>query len=156
VHNLAAVPGNASTYFAASEVGGLFKSTDGGVSWFHLDGYLPGSAWNVAAAPGGQRVYATSFNEGRLDLTAVLQVSTDGGITWSGRLPAAPDTCSAERVSQPSGFGISLRPGTSEVLVGTNCGLARTTDGGDHWARFDPTPGDTAGSVWDAVALPGG
>ena len=156
VHNLAAVPGNASTYFAASEVGGLFKSTDSGASWFHLDGYLPGTAWNVAAAPGGQRVYATSFNEGRLDLTAVLQLSTDGGITWSGRLPAAPETCSAARRDQPSGFGISLRPGTSEALVGTNCGLVRTTDGGDHWTRFDPTPGDAAGSVWDAVALPGG
>jgi len=32
VHNLAPVPGDATTYFAASEVGGLFKSINGGVS----------------------------------------------------------------------------------------------------------------------------
>jgi uncharacterized repeat protein (TIGR01451 family) len=101
-------------------------------------------------------VYATSFNEGRRDLTSVLQVSTDGGNTWSGRLPAAPANCVAVRAGQPSGFGIALRPGTSEALVGTNCGLARTTDGGDHWNRFDPTPGNAAGSVWDAAALPSG
>jgi uncharacterized repeat protein (TIGR01451 family) len=156
VHNLAAVPGDASTYFAASEVGGLFESTDGGHFWSHLDGYLPGTAWDVAAAAGGQRVFATSFNEGRLDLTTVLQVSTDGGITWDGRLPNAPSTCPPARAGQPSGFGIAVRPGSNEVLAGTNCGLARTTDGGDSWTRFDPTPGDEAGSVWDVVALPGG
>jgi uncharacterized repeat protein (TIGR01451 family) len=156
VHNLAAVPGDATTYFAASEVGGLFKSTNGGNSWSHLDGYLPGTAWDVAAASGGQRVYATAFSEGRRDLTAVLQVSADGGISWRGRLPAAPVTCTTERANQPSAFGIAIRPGTSEVLVGTNCGLARTTDDGDTWTRFDPTPADAAFSVWDAVALPGG
>ena len=156
VHNLAPVPGDATTYFAASEVGGLFKSINGGVSWSHLDGYLPWTAWDVAAASGGQRVYATSFNEGRRDLTTVLQVSTDGGTTWTGRLPAAPSTCSPERTGQPSGFGIAIRPGTAEVLVGTNCGLARSTDGGDTWTRFDPTPLDPPLSVWDAVALTGG
>ncbi len=156
VHNLSAVPGDATTYFAASEVGGLFESGDGGSSWSHLDGYLPGTAWDVAAAAGGQRVFATSFNEGRTDLTSVLQVSTDGGTTWNGRLPAAPATCPAARAGQPSGFGIAIRPGTSEVLAGTNCGLARSTDSGDTWTRFDPTTGDPAGSVWDAVALPGG
>ncbi|HEV8366558.1 MAG TPA: DUF11 domain-containing protein, partial [Pyrinomonadaceae bacterium] len=159
VHNVAAVAGIPgivpTTYYAASEVGGLFKSVNGGASWSHLDGYVNGTPWDIAAAPGG-RVYATAFNEGRRDLSAVLHVSTDGGITWSGRLPAAPSTCSAERSNQPSGFGIAVRPGTPEVLVGTNCGLARTTDSGDHWTRFDPTLGDAASSVWDAVALSSG
>jgi uncharacterized repeat protein (TIGR01451 family) len=156
VHNLSTVPGDASTYFAASEVGGLFKSTNGGTAWFHLDGYLPGTAWDVAAAPGGQRVVATSFNEGRLDLASVLQVSTDGGTTWTGRLPAAPAGCSTNRAAQPSAFGIALRPGANDVLVGTNCGLARSADGGDNWTRFDPTSTGSPSSVWDVVSLPGG
>jgi uncharacterized repeat protein (TIGR01451 family) len=159
VNGLSAVPGDASTYFAASEVGGLFKihiSADGSGTWSHLDNHLPTQTWDVAADPGGQRVFATSFYEGRVDLTAALQVSTDGGSTWKGSLPAAPPTCPAARASQPSGFGIAIRPGSNEVLVGTNCGLARTTDGGDHWTRFDPTPASVAGTVWDVVALPGG
>ena len=156
VHNLSAVPGDATTYFAASEVGGLFKSTDGGSSWFHLDGYLPGTAWDVAAATGGQRVVATSFNEGRVDLASVLQVSTDGGATWSGQLPAAPAGCSVNRTDQPSAFGIAVRPGANDILVGTNCGLARSPDAGDTWTRFDPTPNNAPSSVWDVVSLAGG
>jgi uncharacterized repeat protein (TIGR01451 family) len=159
VNGLSGVPGDPSTYFAASEVGGLFKIrilADGSQRWRHLDGHIPTLTWDVAAAPGGQRVFATSFYEGRVDLTAALQVSTDGGTTWTGNLSAAPPTCPAARANQPSGFGIAVRPGSAEVLAGTNCGLARTTDGGDHWTRFDPTPGDPAGRVWDIVALPGG
>jgi uncharacterized repeat protein (TIGR01451 family) len=156
VNGMAVVPDAPDVYFAASEVGGLFKSTDGGSSWKHLDGHIPQTTWDVAAEPGGQRVFATSFNEGRIDTTAVLQVSTDGGDTWNGRLPPAPAECADDRAKQPSAFGIALRPGTSEVFVGTNCGLALSTNAGDDWTRFDPTPKDEPSPVWDIVALPGG
>lgn len=156
VNGLAVVPDAPNIYFAASETGGMFKSMNTGASWFHLNGYLPAAAWDVAVEPGGQRVFATSFNEGRRDTQAVLQVSTDGGVTWSGRLPAAPSTCSSARTSQPSAYGIALRPGTSDVLVGTNCGLAVSKDAGDSWNRFDPTADTEPSNVWDVVALPGG
>jgi photosystem II stability/assembly factor-like uncharacterized protein len=158
VNGLAVVPDAPNIYFAASEVGGLFKSTDGGASWRHLDGHLPATTWDVAVEPGGQRVFATSFNEGRVDTAAPLQVSTDGGDTWRGRLPAAPHDCAQVRADQPSAFWIALRPGTSDVLVGTNCGLALSTNAGGTWTRFDPTPApdDPPSPVWDIVALPGG
>jgi uncharacterized repeat protein (TIGR01451 family) len=156
VNGLAVVPDAPNIYFAASEVGGLFKSTTRGDSWKHLDGHIPATTWDVAVMPGGQRVFATSFNEGRSDTTAVLQVSTDGGDTWSSRLPPAPNGCATVRSQQPSAFGIALRPGTSDVLVGTNCGLALSANAGDTWTRFDPTPADPPSPVWDIVALPGG
>ena len=156
VNGLSVVPDSPNIYFAASETGGMFKSTNRGASWFHLNGYVPAAAWDVAVEPGGQRVFATSFNEGRRDTQAVLQVSTDGGVTWSGRLPAPPPQCSAARTSQPSAFGIALRPGSSDVYVGTNCGLAMSSDAGDHWNRFDPTPGNRPSHIWDIVALPDG
>lgn len=157
VNGLAGVPGDANTYFAASEVGGLFKTADGGASWTHLDGYVPSTTWDVAVAPGGQRVYATAFFDGRVDPLTGLQVSKDGGVTWSRPALVAPAGCSAGRAAQPSGFGIALRPGTSEVFVGTNCGIASSTDAGDTWMQFDPTPGDgVANSIWAMVALPGG
>jgi hypothetical protein len=156
VNGLAAVPGAPGTYFAASEAGGLFKSADGGLSWMHVDGHIRTQTWDVAAAPGGQRVYATSFFEGRLNSMIGLEVSKDGGATWSEPTVAAPANCPAARATQPSAFGIALRPGTSEVLVGTNCGLARSTDRGDTWERFDPLPGGSANSIWDVVALPDG
>ncbi len=157
VNGLAGVPGDALTYFAASEIGGLFKTTNRGDSWHHLDGHLPTRTWDVAAAPGGLKVYSTSFYDGRIDSLSGIEVSRDGGPTWAHPDISAPSTCSDVRKIQPSAFGIALRPGTDEVLVGTNCGIARSTTSGDAWTQFDPTPSDgVTNSVWDVVALPGG
>jgi uncharacterized repeat protein (TIGR01451 family) len=157
VNGMAGVPGDPSTYFAASETAGLFKTTNGGQSWVHLDGHIPAATWGVAVAPGGQRVYATSFYDGRVNPLTGLEVSKDGGGTWSRPPLSAPSTCDPKRAAQPSGFGVGVRNGTGEVLAGTNCGLARSGDGGDSWEQFDPTPADGAtNSVWDVVALPGG
>jgi hypothetical protein len=155
VNGLSAVPGDPSTYFAASELGGLFKSTNGGASWVHLDGHLPTRTWDVAAAPGGQTVYATSFYDGRQSSLAGIEVSTDGGVTWTHPTVTPPAGCSPARAAQPSAFGIALRPGTAEALVGTNCGIARFD--GTTWVQFDPTDNGVApNNVWDLVALAGG
>ncbi|HKQ63212.1 MAG TPA: HYR domain-containing protein [Candidatus Polarisedimenticolaceae bacterium] len=157
VNRMAAVPGNASLYFAASETAGLFKTTDGGQSWIHVDGHIPVATWGVAVAPGGQRVFATSFYDGRVSPLTGVEVSKDGSATWARVAMTAPATCSANRAKQPSGFGVTLRPGGSEVFAGTNCGLARSGDNGDSWSQFDPTPADgVTNSVWDVVALAGG
>jgi len=157
VNGLAVVPDDPTTYFAASEVGGLYKSVDGGTSWTHLDDHVPSLTWDVAAAVGGQLVYATSFYDGRVEPLTGLQVSTDGGTTWTHPTLPAPSSCPSDRVQQASAFGIARRDGSGEALVGTNCGIARTIDGGGSWLHFDLTPGDDGpGSVWDIVALPGG
>lgn len=146
------------TYFAASEVGGLFKSIDGGGHWTRLDTYVPNMPWDVAVEPGALRVYATSFYDGREAPLTGIQRSTNGGQTWSRPTIDAPAECTTDRESQPSAFGIALRPGgDGEVLVGTNCGIARTTDHGVSWVQFDPTPADgTANSIWDLAALADG
>ena len=161
VNGIASVPGIpgfvSNTYYAASEVGGLFKSVNGGGSWSHLDGHVPNLTWDVAARPGGLRVFATSFYDGRQQPLTGLQLSTDGGTTWSRPNLPIPTDCGAARRDQPSAFGIGLRKGSSELFVGTNCGLAQSADDGDSWTRFDPTPGDgRANSIWDVIALPTG
>ena len=38
---LARVIGEPNTFYAASEYGGLFKTTDGAVNWTHLNGHIP-------------------------------------------------------------------------------------------------------------------
>ncbi len=43
VNGLASVPGDNRVFYAASEWGGLHKSTDGGRTWFRLNRHLPTS-----------------------------------------------------------------------------------------------------------------
>ncbi|MGH2711059.1 MAG: hypothetical protein ACRDH9_07645 [Actinomycetota bacterium] len=160
VNGLASVAGDNQMYYAASEWGGLFKSTDGGDSWFHLDKHLPMAMWEVSVDPGNTgTVYATSFYDGRITTEAGINVSYDGGATWNhpaSANPAPGDSCTGGVNDEPSAFGISIDPATpSRVAIGTNCGVALSTDSGVNWTFTDPDPaGDPNGgseNVWDVV-----
>lgn len=165
-------PNNSQIFYGATEWGGIYKSTNGGMSWSHLDNHTPFATWDVAVDPSNsQRVYATSFFEGRLPLAtrAGINVSTNGGSTWAhpatATAPAnsATFSCLAARRNEPSAFGIAIEPGAPQnVYVGTSCGLAISSDSGATWTFVDPkrlTASPFAGNapnVWDVVARPGG
>ena len=156
VNGLGAVPGNNTIYYAASEWGGLFKSTDSGVSWSHLPGHVPAATWDVEVDPGNvNRVYATSFYDGRVSSLAGINVSLDAGATWNKPATAVPPAgfcVNAVRRDEPSAFGIAIDPANSaHVYVGTNCGLARSTDSGATWNYVNPTGAGAARNVWDVV-----
>ena len=160
VNGLATVPGDNQTFYAASEWGGLFKSTDGGQTWFHLDGHVPTVTWDVAVDPDDtNRVYATSFFDGRVDSLAGINVSTDGGVTWTHpptTVPPAGFCAVPERRTEPAAFGIAIDPDDpANVFIGTSCGLAVSDDHGATWEYIDPTPADGADDVWDVVAHDG-
>ena len=148
-------------YYAASEYGGLFKTTDGGNNWAPLTGHQPVMTWDVEVDPSNNnKVYATSWYDGRVNSLAGIEVSSDAGATWTKPATATPPggyTCSNARKTEPSAFGISVRPdAANNVFVGTNCGIARSTDSGATWTFIDPTPGSTASDVWDVIAQSGG
>jgi uncharacterized repeat protein (TIGR01451 family) len=161
VNGLAVVAGDANTAYAASEWGGLFLTKDGGQSWRHLDGHQPQAMWDVEVDPGNSgNVYASSFFDGRTSSVSGIQVSHDGGATWSHPASATPGTgtpCGTTARTEPAAFGISIRPDQpATVYVGTNCGLARSTDSGANWTFLDPTGTGTARQVRDVVAQAGG
>ncbi len=150
------VASDGQTMYAASEWGGLFKSTDAGQNWFPLEAHLPVACWDVEVDPRDpDRVIATSFYDGRVNSLAGINVSTDGGETWIHPATAtAPDGSytSAVRRSEPSAYGIAFDPDDPDsVYVGTNTGLAVSRDAGVTWEWIDPTPGTIADEVWDVV-----
>lgn len=157
-----AVASDGQTFYAASEWGGLHKSTDGGQTWSYLAGHLPVATWDVAVDPEADaRVYATSFYDGRVNSLAGINVSTDGGATWthpaSAGPPAAFGCLGTARRTEPSAFGIAVDPAAPDnVYVGTNCGLALSADKGVTWDYVDPTPTDPADTIWDVVVHDGG
>lgn len=170
VNGLATVAGDNETFYAASEWGGLYKSTDGGLRWSHLPGHNPMVTWDVEVDPSdSSTVYATSLFDGReTGSLSGIEVSTNSGTTWAKPATADPPgvyNCSATRKDEPSAFGISIRPdATDTVFVGTNCGLARSTDGGATWTFIDPKANPAAGaplpgsaqSIYDVVAQSSG
>lgn len=51
VNNLASVPGTNQVFYAATEWGGLWKTVDGGDTWFQLAAHVPTAVWDVAVDP---------------------------------------------------------------------------------------------------------
>ncbi len=150
-----------SIFYAASEWGGIYKSTDAGHKWTRLDAHLPTATWDVEVSPAdSNRVIATSFYDGRVQSLAGINVSTNGGTTWTHPASATPpdNFCrTADRREEPSAFGIAFDPeNANKVYVGTNCGLAISTDAGSTWRFVDPTPNNGANDVWDVVVHHGG
>ncbi|MGI9263955.1 MAG: hypothetical protein ACR2QU_03430, partial [Gammaproteobacteria bacterium] len=160
VHNLGGAADDNTTFYAASEWGGLFKSTDGGQRWNRLNRHVPVATWDVKVDPfDSTRVVATSMYDGRVDSNAGINVSTNSGTSWTHPATALPPAnfCATVagndvRRAEPGAFGISFDPDNSgDIYVGTNCGLAISTDSGVTWDYIDPTPGDGADDIWDVV-----
>ena len=162
VNGVAIHPTDNQMMYAATEWGGLYRSTDGGLTWSHLPGHLPVATWDVELDPGTpSRVFATSFFDGKVDSRSGINVSTDGGTTWTRPASSSPPggfcNNAADQVERAA-FGIAVDPGNNaNVYVGTSCGLARSSDSGATWNYVNPAGGaGTARRVWDVLAMGGG
>ncbi len=141
--------------YIATDDGGIWKTTDGGMSWRPKTDFMPSlSIGAVALDPGNPSiVYAGTGN--LLDSGGVVNIFTkgvgiyksiDGGETWSVLNPGSIFT----------NIGISriVFPASNILLVGTNRGLFRSIDGGLHFGNNMPTfdngqPVLTGGNISD-------
>ena len=149
-----------SKVYAATEWGGLYQSFNQGATWVRIHTFSPPTVWDVKVDPrNNARVYATSSFDGRVTPQSGISVSTDTGATWQAvNIPVLNKlTCTnATRKAQPSGWQIAISPvNTDIVFVGTNCGLARSTNAGGTWDFIDPSPGDAQAEQIYAVVAQG-
>lgn len=126
---------------------GLYKSTDGGMTWKEItDGGFPSEALGrigIAVAPGndGRRVYAiVDAKEGG------LYRSDNSGASWK-RVYAD------ERIWQRGWYfgGVTVDPQNPDVVYVADTALYKSTDGGEHFDVLKGAPGgDDYHQLWIA------
>jgi len=123
------------TWWAGSVSGGLWKTTDGGVSWKSLTEHLPIMAiGSLVMAPSDRDVMYMGTGEGFGGITYMngdgIFKSTDRGNTWV-HLPSTIDNLDFMHVNR-----MAVDPMDADVvLAATGAGIFRTTNGGTTWTQ---------------------
>lgn len=122
VRDLAIRPGASGTIYAACQMGGVYRSTDGGASWLAANAgtTLVSEVECLALDPQDNAVlYSGTLGSG-------VRKSTDGGATWNSTGSGLVDK---------SIYALAVDPHDSRILY-TGCwgGLSKSTNGGGSWA----------------------
>ena len=126
---------NNAVAIAASESGGLWKTTNTGANWSLLSGLPTFRMSDVKMDPGNpQIVIATSWFDSHVTNGGGIWRSTDGGTTWQ-KPPTADPTPGFGCPTFFNTWGISFAPGTNDVFVGTDCGVSVSHDLGVTWSQ---------------------
>lgn len=158
----AGVPGDPTTYYAGMPEGGVWKTTNGGLTWKPIfDEAHIASVGAVAVAPSDPKiVYVGTGNLSGWSFTSGKGIfkSIDGGKTWTNAgLPDSQyigaivvDTRNPDNVlvaaqgPRSAGRGAAAAPATDPESG--QRGVYRTTNGGRTWTRVLPTDGSSGAS----------
>lgn len=164
VQSIAVSPRDSNHIIAAHQYGGLWQTTNGGRTWFHLNNLQAVSAVDVAYAPDGRTVIATVARDLKAANGGGIWRSADEGETWARATDGSgtvPNTLSG--LMRTSAWGISYAPDdANRVYVATDYGIAISRNNGVSWTHqlLDPS-GPAARSVQGlpanrAIAVTGG
>jgi photosystem II stability/assembly factor-like uncharacterized protein len=150
VSRVAGVPGDPSTYYAATASGGVWKSSDGGSTWKAVfDDQPVSSIGSIAVSPSNPNIVYVGSGEanirGNVAAGNGIYKSTDAGKTWKhvwkqdGQIgtmavdPTDPDVAFA------AVLGHAFGPNAER-------GIYRTTDGGKSWQQVLKKDAETGAS----------
>ncbi|HEY7059273.1 MAG TPA: hypothetical protein VH458_22220, partial [Vicinamibacterales bacterium] len=161
----AGVPGDPTTYYIGLPEGGVWKTSNGGVTWKPIfDDVHVASVGGVAVAPSDPNViYVGTGNQTGWSFTIGKGVykSTDAGRTWTnvglsksqyiGGVVVDPRNANNVLVAAlgprpPLGQGRGSAPPPPQAKDDAERGVYRSTDGGRTWARVLPADGPAAAS----------
>ena len=151
-NTIAVHPTNSDIMLVASETGGLFRTTNGGARWTHIDGLPTYNTNAVAYVPADPNVVILTAGEDfRATNGGGIWRSTNGGINWTQVPPPSPPTGVTDRLSA---WEIAIAPDTGKIYVAHAYGVSMSTDRGVTWTHVRPiTSGDRR--VFSVVAQRG-
>jgi photosystem II stability/assembly factor-like uncharacterized protein len=148
----AGVPGDPTTYYAGMPEGGVWKTTNGGLTWKPIfDDVHVASIGGVAVAPSDPNiVYVGTGNQSGWSFTTGKGVykSTNGGKTWTNIGLASSQYIGGVVVDPRNAntvFVAAIGPRAGAANAGER-GVYRSTDGGRAWTRVLPADGSAGAS----------
>jgi len=141
VTTVAGVPSQPKTFYMGVASGGLFKTTDGGVSWVAItDGKVPlGSTGCVAVADSDPNViYLGTGSDGvrsNVSTGRGMYKSTDGGQTWKFIGLYNAGQIGAVRIHPTNPDIVWVSAGGDIFKSNSDRGIFKTTDGGQTWNK---------------------
>ncbi len=131
-------PNNPNIYYAGAPAGGIWKSTDSGLTWEPKGDFLPqiGVSGIAVDYNNSNIIYIATGDDDAGDTSSVgVLKSIDGGLTWNAtglNIANSPSSMNDIYIS-------STNPNT--LWVATNNGVFITTDGGTNWSNTNNTAG---------------
>lgn len=150
VSRVAGIPGDPTTYYAATASGGVWKSTDAGATWKPVFDDQPiSSIGSIAVAPSDPNVVYVGSGEanirGNVAAGNGIYKSTDAGKTWThvwkqeGQIGTMAVHPSNPDIAFAAVLGHAFGPNPER-------GVYRTRDGGRTWTQVLKKDADTGAS----------
>jgi len=136
-------PRNADLLYASSEFSGVWKSTNGGRTWFQSSGGLMAGRSQelglaIDEADSRRLIYATTDDDFRpMNPFSGLWISTDAAASWHHvNLPCSP---------RPSAYWLTFAAG--RAFVNTRCGMYTSTNLTTWTTLPSPSPTDAVNAI---------